>query len=443
MRRSAEALKLRRERCPPVEPCTEAPRYNHACHAAFVGRMEDAWYLQLRRKDGTKAARVPYHCASRRHQGPCQDLWTRRVHGRAMEALADVDPRACMFWVLTLDKLGRHGGRRFRSRQEAYKALPWAKLQERINYRLSKLEHPRLRYFATVERHKDGWPHLNVLVVDDHLAESLRARDADLGEHPELDDDDCIMAPAYWCELAVAAGFGPRFTAEVARSAKHVVEYITKLAKGDDEWEVDGQGNLVLIGEVVKGSQAPEDAPKGCRSLRSSRRFLPTRRKSEDWTGWLEDDDGSRITRTSPREQLRRGHFDGAAGDFGDQVAASLGERRPKRSTGRVWHLDAEDGRSWDNATDAHRVQSAEAWPGPARIASRRYTVKPYDATDPKQQAERKLWIPDPHGEHVYEGHRHRLEPGWVTWVLDFTEKQVPPEVAAEVAANEAKLAAE
>jgi hypothetical protein len=114
-------------------------------------------------------------------------------------------------------------------------------------------------YAATVEQHKSGWPHLNVMLV---------------GTPELLESIDSGDAYARWLiGPAVRAGWGWRLTIERARDADAVAGYLVKLAR--------------TAGELTKSSQLPLDAPRGTRRVRSSRGFLGPLREKSVWTGAL------------------------------------------------------------------------------------------------------------------------------------------------------------
>ena len=79
--------------------------------------------------------------------------------------------------------------------------------------------------------------------------------------------------------MAVESGWGWFIgTPEVARDLEAVAGYVAKLSSGKA---------AVLAGEITKPSQAPVNAPLHFRRLRSSRGFLPPRRKNPELTGKL------------------------------------------------------------------------------------------------------------------------------------------------------------
>lgn len=271
---------------PPTEPMPWHPRYVWAC-------WQDRWTIQIRSKSGDtrRNGQDVYRCMSRHHAGPCRDTWARRLYGRLTDPQSEFT--SCpiddaMFWTLTLPPEW-HRWVTEASRLEANGLLGrlFRRFKDALNKRLARMGLPSIRYFWIRETHRSGVPHLHMLVVHVELAQMLRERDAELGEHPEVAPDDTHLAPGWLRELAEARGFGGRFDAQVARNREALSGYATKVCSTIDD--VDSQ---VTVGEVVKGSQVPELLPRHCRSYGYSRRFIPPRHKDPDLTGWIEDEHG-------------------------------------------------------------------------------------------------------------------------------------------------------
>jgi hypothetical protein len=102
--------------------------------------------------------------------------------------------------------------------------------------------------------------------------EQERVRRVDEGATPR----EAILIGGELKTAAVATGWGPQSTTEVAQSTDAIAGYIVKLA---------GQHDATL-GEISKLTQVPLNAPVRFRRLRSGKGFLPPRRKSR-YTGVL------------------------------------------------------------------------------------------------------------------------------------------------------------
>lgn len=219
---------------------------------------DETWGLTLTRLADGKRVHLPFKCRSWRHKGPCSRWRASRDFARVSEALEGVDHESVAFAVLTFDQ--RHGP--YRTVEGAFAGLveAWPKLRKRLVREYGKLD-----YVATVEVHRSGWPHLNVIIV----GEMGRA----------CQGDGWKKVRQILRQHAIECGLGKVLSLEAARSRKALAGYVVKLCD-----ELDG-----LSGEVVKLSQAPVTAPAGFRRLRSSSGFLPSAHKSEGWTGHLYD----------------------------------------------------------------------------------------------------------------------------------------------------------
>lgn len=222
------------------------------------------------------ARRMVARCKSWRCAG-CQPFRASVDFARIEEALEPYQHDDVTFVVLTIDRNGRYGDREWESPREAY--LELSRMQglfmKRVNRLLVRkgLDPVGSRWVSTVEAHKSGWPHLNIVMVSkglaglvgeasaERLAAGLTAREATLVTG-ELE------------EATVGAGFGVQSTMEVARSKRALAGYVVKVAKTHDE------SFRAVAGEVVKMTQVPLNAPKGLRRIRAGIRFLPPRRAS-------------------------------------------------------------------------------------------------------------------------------------------------------------------
>lgn len=291
------------------------PNYVRAC-------LDKAWTVAVVRGD-EPVARFAYRCGSRRCP-KCRPTWGAQAYARISEALRRCDSEDLVFAVFTFDQQGRYGGRKFKDPAEAMECMPWQKYLRRLKYWARK-QGQRVSYVATVEIHANGWPHLNVVFHSAALAELVRGyhrRCEAMGIPAKL-----RKAPRSMCKMAVDAGWGPRLSMSAVESPEAVAKYSAKVAT---------QGGVGQISaEVTKRSQDPVDAPRGFRTLRSSRRFLPPRARERDpaVTTFLVDEDGARVER-------KRDRIVGTAGQV-------LHGRPWPKSTGRI--IDPLTGRSWND----------------------------------------------------------------------------------------------
>lgn len=229
------------------------PSYIQACQMK-------AWTLTTWRKDeqavavrGQKWRHLPYRCKSWRHAGPC-------ARQRAFEDIERIDtaikarPTDWVYIVLTFDRRAFGG-----DKTQAFKGISacWGALRKRMARAFGSEGDP-IEHVQIIERHRDGWPHVNLLIRNRKLAalcagggwKRIRSR---------------------WLERnAKACGFGMRTYLDVVRDHDAMSTYIVKLA-----------------GEMGKSCQVPLDAPSHFRRLRSSPGLLPSRPKNPEITGKL------------------------------------------------------------------------------------------------------------------------------------------------------------
>jgi hypothetical protein len=194
-----------------------------------------------------------------------------------------------------------------------------------------------MQYVATVERHsgkgksgRRGMPHLNVIIACEGMAEDLRTMPAFVRQW--------VKDHAAYC------GFGPVGAfVDVARSRADVAGYVVKLADKSSVGEVAGE----TVGEVVKLSQMPRNAPKGFRRLRSSKGFLPDVKPESEYTGELERWPHPEAMNAEQKERWR-GHLE--ALERQEQELGVREQLRRERGLPEVphpWRGDG-DGRAWD-----------------------------------------------------------------------------------------------
>lgn len=255
------------------------PKHVRNCNGGAGAR---GWWLYTwRRDDPTKKLRTPYNCASWRCPH-CARYEASVTFSRIRSAFEPLSDDGSVFFVLTLDREGyysRDGGR-WRNVTEAYREL--GKLSEKFFKRLRRM-HKRMgwapfgsKWVATVEAHRSGWPHMNIVIHSPELAEYLE-NDRLARERRGLSSRDQVLVQDELRACVVGAGWGVQSTAERGRSKEALAGYITKLA---------GLAGSTA-GEVAKITQAPTVAPERFRRLRAGKNFLPPRMSDPEVTGTL------------------------------------------------------------------------------------------------------------------------------------------------------------
>ena len=291
------------------------PRHVAACHHS--PERNERWYVYAwNRANSATQVRIPYCCQSWRCP-VCRRYEASVTFARIKQACEPLDPSGFVFLVLTLDQEGYQSGKPWENAKAAYKklgALTRAALS-RIGRNFgpeSRLEcsgrkrKPRVvrflgnRWVSTVEAHRSGWPHVNVLLWCPELAAHLRQERAERLADPEVADAVALAQelwrqkepiPAHVRELArkasviggplrellTDAGWGFQSTAEVPRDLEAVFGYLVKVA-GLHE---------ASVGELSKVTQLPLCADNRFRRLRAGRGFLPPRITNPNITGCL------------------------------------------------------------------------------------------------------------------------------------------------------------
>lgn len=197
------------------------------------------------------------------------------------DAFEPLDARGCCFFVLTLDRLGTYSGeKKWDDAQSAYRDL--GKLSTAFMWRLRRWMTSmgwrplHNQWVQTVEMHKSGWPHVNLIIWSTELAEWIESEtNAKLDDH--LDANAAKLVSRELADIVTQSGWGIMSTAERAQSAEAVMGYITKTSGKVEE----------SLGELAKLTQLPNAAPFRFRRLRSGKGFLPKRIKNEELTGTL------------------------------------------------------------------------------------------------------------------------------------------------------------
>lgn len=302
------------------------PRHVAACQHSPLEL--ERWFVYCWQRTATeKQIRIPYCCNSWRCD-VCRRFEAAVTFARLKQAVAPpseqnpegIEPRGWVMLVLTLDRDGYYGGKRWRDVNEAYAAL--GKMSRKVLDRIGRvwgsetrvevrelkdgttrvrhIRHVGNRWVAVVEAHRSGWPHMNLMVWCPELADELRAeRDLRLGD-VELADAVALARDAWKAKepippvvrerarraivvggrlarLVTCSGWGLESTAEAARDIEAVMAYGVKLAGMHD----------ASVGELAKVTQCPLNAPVRFRRLRTGKGFLPERYSNPDVTGCL------------------------------------------------------------------------------------------------------------------------------------------------------------
>lgn len=236
---------------------------------------ERAWSIVTWRRDAPEAQTwFCYRCRSWRHAGECARWVSQRDFARIREALRPLHVANLLLVVLTLDPK-----RAPESLEAQYRVLQpmWQRLQRDLSRGTSSVPGVgEFQYVTTVEMHRSGRPHMNVIIHSRELAQHLRERP------PTEGDRKAKRGPKWFRDMAAHAGWGGLAFIGHAKSKDDVASYVTKMEKGE-------VGSPTLEGEVTKTSQLPIMAPRRMRRVRCSKGFLAsaTKRKDPDVTGEL------------------------------------------------------------------------------------------------------------------------------------------------------------
>jgi len=222
------------------------PRYILACE-------QGAWSIASWPRGEKEKAKVrAFKCRSWRHKGECSQ-WKGAQDFRRIEAALKENPDDWVYSVLTFDQ------NEWFNDFHAYKGLYgcWDKLRKRL-----EREWGSFKYIAVCEKHRNGWPHLNILIRNKKLAAACAGT-------------GWKAVRKNWLEPhSIESGFGMRTWIEPVRNSEAMAGYVVKLCN--------------TIGEVTKSNQVPDNAPKNFRRLRCSQGLLPPPYKDPNFTGALE-----------------------------------------------------------------------------------------------------------------------------------------------------------
>ena len=243
-------------------------------HQRLAAGEGPRWFLGTWKRGSSEVLRSPYLCRSWR----CPTCRTHESHvlfARIREAQQGLDPCGWSFWVLTLD----NARGRWPSHAAMFRELSamTRKLLKRLR-RLGERDgfHVGRKWVATVEAHRSGAPHVNLMVYSRGLAKRLESEELERRAAGLL-GRNAVLLGGELLEHVTASGWGVQSTAERARGADVVASYMVKVA---------GQAERV-VGELAKLSQLPTNAPCRFRRLRSGKGFLPQRRRNPDYSGTL------------------------------------------------------------------------------------------------------------------------------------------------------------
>lgn len=224
------------------KPVDNSPDSVKACY-------NKAWSLKLWKKGNPmEHINIPFTCRTWRHEGPCRQFKGAQDFVRIRDGLKKFD--GWVYIVLTYEDRRLSVEKIYKRIVEQFQNF---KQWIRRNYCAPG---ERLQYVTLIEQHKDGYPHINVLM---HSSKFVQA------------------AGESWRKLrrkvrahAMSTGFGKVFWLEPVRNDDAISGYFVK-----------------LCGEVTKMNQAPMKAPQKFRRLRASRGLLPPVNKDPEYTGEL------------------------------------------------------------------------------------------------------------------------------------------------------------
>lgn len=240
-----------------AKPLKDSPISVVACH-------NQSWTLKLWRKNTPgHDLNIPFTCRTWRHEGPCREFKGAQDYVRISEGLKKFD--SWVYIVLTWPT--RKG-----NRDNVYKSIGRkTESFRRWIHRNYARPGESLEYVFLGEQHRDGWPHINLLI---HL--------------PLFN----ISAEHDWKALrrkvrrhAMSCGFGKVFWLEPMKNREAMAAYFVKLCH-----------------EVSKMDQAPMKAPLKFQRLRYSKGLLAPVHKDSEWTGEMLQLEVDRVEKmVSPR----------------------------------------------------------------------------------------------------------------------------------------------
>jgi hypothetical protein len=338
------------------DPGPLAARYVQACHS-------QSWHFATwSRSDAAKPVEwQPMRCCSWRHEGPCQDARAAQDYARIKAALEKHDRANVCYLVLTLDPSAWTGsgwagwdGETPERRSDATKdstaiSAAYAALGDRWRMfaQAFRREVGKFQYVSTVESHRSGWPHLNVIIVSEELAKLCQVAEMALTGW-EKNARGRETARRVLGKMLQRTGFGPIAFLEAAnRKGQNgrdlLASYIAKLASSTGQpWDGESRGLFAgekvssidgqVIAEIAKHSQAPHRAGDHFRRLRSSKGFLPAIERDPDRTGGIFDAGYNPIGSLKCDDILEDAKCSNPETDF-QRVMARIGEELTKLDT--------------------------------------------------------------------------------------------------------------
>jgi hypothetical protein len=208
--------------------------------------QKGSWMLWTYNKQRKELKARQYKCDSWRHEGECSRRRNQQDFARICQAIDDRGVDKCTYVVLTVNR------KDFRDPVSAYLEWKscWAKLRKRLVREYGKLE-----YVMTMERHRDGFPHGNLIIYNQGIYDAAKGYHDAKSRHADLrtTEKETRLSPH-----VTASGFGKIFWMDPIRSSSEIAAYIMK-----------------IVGEVAKEEQLPINAPRHFRRIRSSNGFLP------------------------------------------------------------------------------------------------------------------------------------------------------------------------
>lgn len=186
---------------------------------------------------------------------------SQRDFARIRQALRPLHVANLLLVVLTLDPR-----REPKDLDSKYRVLQpqWQELQRALTKTFGKFD-----FVTTVEAHRNGRPHLNVIIHSRAIAAQLRRKPPNAWDQKER------LGPSWWRTYAAQAGWGYRTYLGHVLTKDDAASYVTKFEAGT---VIDP----ATMGEVVKLSQLPVLAPRRMRRVRSSKGFLTAAKLPKD-----------------------------------------------------------------------------------------------------------------------------------------------------------------
>lgn len=261
----------------PRAPATaqEQPAYIRMC--GHNPEARGSYHLWTWTDGSPQKTRVPYLCGSWRCPH-CERYAASVLFARVTESFEPYAPTDCVFAVLTLESIEHARAQSDLAgvyRDLTRRAERWRKRVDRWLHRMG-CGKTASRWIATVEAHRSGVPHLNLILHNPDLAAMLREQ-ARAKQALGLSVRESTLLDGELLRHAEACGFGWSSTAEAVRApaiqsagVSALAGYIAKVAKRADK----------LHAEVAKLTQLPLQAPKNFRRVRAGKHFLVPKRTS-------------------------------------------------------------------------------------------------------------------------------------------------------------------